>query len=379
MSSTLDATVARLHREAPFTDVHAHPSLKAWLYRRNLWRHYRSGKSFNPVSSRSDFKCLERGGVGVLWAAHYLPERQLFRDCRLARAAAAVLVPKHRRLLDGSLFERLLEMMDALEREIERRPEKTELALSAADAVRIRQAGKIAVVHTVEGAHVLEGDSDNLDKLAERGVAMLTLCHFYPNELAAHVDGIPKKMFLRKLSKFRFGAHGSPPLTDFGREVLKKLGTLPMIVDISHCTPEAREAIYAELDGERPIIASHVGVEHLNSDPYNLGDDEIREIARRGGAVGVIFLNYWLDASHPKKGLTAIWKTVEHIESVTGSWNHIVLGTDFDGFTDPPNDLKNASRLGRVTRMLLDRGVPEDAIKKILGGNAQRVLAAGWT
>ena len=210
MSSTLDATVARLHREAPFTDVHAHPSLKAWLYRRNLWRHYRSGKSFNPVSSRSDFKCLERGGVGVLWAAHYLPERQLFRDCRLARAAAAVLVPKHRRLLDGSLFERLLEMMDALEREIERRPEKTELALSAADAVRIRQAGKIAVVHTVEGAHVLEGDSDNLDKLAERGVAMLTLCHFYPNELAAHVDGIPKKMFLRKLCKFRFGDHGSP-------------------------------------------------------------------------------------------------------------------------------------------------------------------------
>ena len=55
-------------------------------------------------------------------------------------------------------------------------------------------------------------------------------------------------------------------------------------------------------------MASHVGVEHLKPDPYNLSDDEIREIARRGGAIGVIFLTYWLDKRHPKKGLDAIWR-----------------------------------------------------------------------
>ena len=71
--------VDRLHREAPLTDVHAHPSLKAYLFRRNLWKHFHSGSAFNPFSSRSDFKMLARGGVGVLWVAHILPERKLLR------------------------------------------------------------------------------------------------------------------------------------------------------------------------------------------------------------------------------------------------------------------------------------------------------------
>jgi membrane dipeptidase len=125
-------------------------------------------------------------------------------------------------------------------------------------------------------------------------------------------------------------------------------------------------------------MASHIGAAQLNPDPYNLGDEEIREIAKRGGAIGVIFMTYWLDREHPKNGLEPIWKTIEHIHDVTGSWDHIVLGTDFDGFTDPPDDLRDASSMGSVTRLLLERGVSEVDVAKVLGGNAQRVLAAGW-
>ena len=378
MSDGVDGQIQELHREAPLTDVHAHPSLKAYLFGRNLWRHYRSGKTFNPFSTRSDFRMLEKGGVGVIWSALHLPERKLFRDCLLLRLAALLLVPAYSKLMSGSRFERTLEMMDAMEREIQRRPDRVELAHSAADVDRIRGAGKLAVVHTVEGAHILEGDPDNLDRLADRGVAMLTLVHFYKNALAAQVDGIPKDMFVRKVCSFDFGVGASPPLTDFGRSVLAKMATLPMIVDVTHCTLEAREAVYAELNAERPIMASHIGVARHNPDPYNLVDDEIREIARSGGAVGVIFMDYWLDSANPGTGLPAIWKTVEHIRTVTGSWDHIVLGTDFDGFTDPPDDVRDASQLGRVTKMLLERGVPEEAVKKILGGNARRVLHTGW-
>ena len=378
MNGPLAARVGRLHLESPLTDVHVHPSLKAYLFGRNLWRHAWSGKTFDPFSSRSDFKMLEKGGTGVIWSALYLPERELFRDCFALRLATALLVPAYYKLMTGSLYERLLEMMDAMEREIRRRPDKVELALSAADVTRIRAAGKLAVVHTIEGAHVLEGDPDKLNALAQRGVAMITLAHFFPNGLAAHVDGIPKGMFIRKLCKFDIGAGGLPPLTDFGRAVLDKMKALPMIVDVSHCTPAARAAIYGELGGDRPIVASHVGVSRYNPDPYNLADDEIREIARSGGAVGIIFMTYWLDAAHPKDGLAAIWKTAQHIYDVTGSWDHVVLGTDFDGFTDPPDDVRDSSHLGRVTEMLLKRGVAEDDVKKILGGNAQRVLEAGW-
>lgn len=370
--------ITALHRTAPLTDIHVHPSLKAYLFRRNLWRHYWSGRTIDPLSSRSDFRSLERGGVGVIWAAHHVPERALFRDCLPLRIAAMLLVPAYRKLTTGSLFRRLLEMMDALEREIARRPDRIELARSVAEIDRIRAGGKIAVVHTVEGAHVLEGEPDRLQELAERGVAMLTLTHFYPNGLAAHVDGMPPDLPVRKLCDFEFGAGGSPALTDLGRAVLRKARDLRVVVDVSHCTPAARGAIYDELAGGGPIVASHVGAAALNPDPYNLTDDEIRAIARTGGGVGVIFMNHWLDPSDPAMGLDAIWRTLDHIRSVTGTWDHALLGSDFDGFTDPPDDLRDASRMGRLTEMLLARGVPETDVKKILGGNARRVLELGW-
>ncbi|MEE9578775.1 MAG: membrane dipeptidase, partial [Gemmatimonadota bacterium] len=69
---------------------------------------------------------------------------------------------------------------------------------------------------------------------------------------------------------------------------------------------------------------------------------------------------------------------LEHIRDVTGSWEHAMLGTDFDGFTDPPDDVPDASHLGAVTQMMIDRGLPEVEIKRILGGNALRVLQSGW-
>lgn len=374
-----DEKITTLHKEAPLTDVHAHPSLKAFLFRRNLWRHYVSGKTFNPFSSRSDFKSLTKGGVGVVWSAHYLPERQLFKDCFLLRLASIVTSPVYRKLTTGSLMQRLLEMMDAMEHEINRKPERTELAQSAADVIRIRAAGKIAFVHTVEGAHVLEGDLKNLDVLAKRGVAMLTLSHFYPNGIASHVDGMPRDMFIRKICKFNFQTFGTPPLTDFGKSLLSKMKTLPMVVDVTHCTPEARAAVYTELSGQRPIVASHIGVQSKNPDePKNLTDNEIREIKRSGGAIGVIFMTYWLDSSHPANGLEAIWNTLEHIYRVTGSWDYVMFGTDYDGFTDPPDDLPDASFMGRVTRMLLEHGLTDPEVRKILGENAQRVLKSGW-
>lgn len=377
MNTGRDSEIQRLHREAPLTDVHAHPSLKAYLFRRHLWWHYWSGSSFNPLSSRTDFRMLSKGGVRVVVASHYLPERRL-AECFWIRVAAFLLIPAYFKLMHGSRFRRLLEMMNAMEREAERRPDLVEVARSYAELERIRAAGKMAVIHAVEGAHALEGDLDRLDDLAQRGVAMLTLTHFYPNQVAAQVDGIPKDMIIRRICDLDLQPGSGPPLTEFGREVVRRCLDLGILVDITHCTPEARQAVYEEVAGSRPLVASHVGVQALRPDPYNLADEEIEEIARGGGAIGVIFVPYWLSSREEKTGLKSIWATLEHIHDVTGSWDHVMLGTDFDGFTDPPDDVPDASRLGAVTRMLLDRGLPEVEIKKILGGNAFRVLRAGW-
>jgi membrane dipeptidase len=372
--------IARLHREAPLTDAHAHPSLGAYLAGRNLWRRYWAGKRYNPFFSRADFETLTRGGVGLVWSALYLPERRLARDCRVISGLLRLLPWVYRKLTTGSPFARLLEMMDALEGEVDRRPERAAVARSVAELERIRCAGRLAVVHTVEGGHLLDGDPGNLDVLARRGVAAVTLTHFFDNRLARAANSIPDGFLVRRICCFRDGAGvgDGPPLTGLGREVIRRMLDLGMIVDVSHCAPDARREVYREVRGRRPVIASHVGVAALQPDPYNLADDELRTIAATGGAVGVIFMPYWLTRRPSRDGLGAIWETMRHIRSVTGSWDHVMLGTDFDGFSAPPRDLRDATKLGRVTRMLLEQALAEEDVKKVLGGNAMRVLREGW-
>ena len=372
--------IVTLHREAPLTDIHVHPSLKAFLYGWDLWSRHMAGKAFNPFALRSDFPALERGGVGVIWATHHLPEIELFRQCFLLTAAGFLVLPAYRKITTGSRLARILQMIDVFEREVAKQPHRAEVAMSVADLARIRAAGKIAVVHAVEGAHILEGKLESLDALAGRGVAVLTLAHFFDNGVAAQTSGgIPKHMLIRKLCPFKFTWSHPAPLTPFGKDVLRRMTALRMIADVTHCTPEARAAVFGELDGRRPVVATHVGVRRYNPDPYSLTDDELREIARRGGLVGVIFMTYWLrQPDPPTNGLDLIWQTVEHIRGVTGSFDHIALGTDFDGFTDPPDDVSDPTMLPRVTAMLLERGMAEPDVKKILGGNALRVLTTGW-
>ena len=383
----LSAAAERLHREAPLVDVHVHPSLKAWLFRRNLWRHIHSGAVLDPFSTRSDFVVLERGGVGVACVAHHAPEARMLKDCgvlRLATGAASLAFPNLRRIGRAPPWEILLEMMDELERQVARYPERAEIARSSADVDRIRRTDRIAVVHAVEGAHGLGTAADveesltRLETLAERGVAMLTLAHFYPNGLASHVVGIPDDFSIRRVCDFDFRAGTGEPLTARGRTLVRRMVELGVIVDVTHCTPQARAAVFAEVGGRRPVVASHVGVQALNPVDYNLSDDDIRAIARTGGGLGIIFMPRWLAAAAPARGLTAIERTIAHVRRVTGSDDHVMIGSDFDGFTDPPDDVADASWMGALTDHLLRRGMPEDAIRKLLGGNALRILEAGW-
>jgi microsomal dipeptidase-like Zn-dependent dipeptidase len=327
---------------------------------------------------------LTKGDVGAIWAAHYVPETQLFDDCRTLRWVGRLFIRDFGKVRSGSRFSELLRMIDLLESEVSKKPTRVEVARSVADLERIRQLLKLAVIHTVEGVHALDGDPDHLDELARRGVASLTLSHFYKNDAFEHTNGVPEGMSIQKMCKLRFETNWGPPaITDFGRAVLAKMKALHIIPDVTHCSPAAREAVYAEINREMPVIATHVGVRYLNADPYNLTDAEMGEIAATGGAVGVIFMNYWLSARRfdghpPKKGLDIIWDTIERIRDITGSFDYVMLGTDFDGFTDPPDDVRDSSQIWRLTDLLLSRGLSDTDIKKILGGNALRVLKAGW-
>ncbi len=155
---------------------------------------------------------------------------------------------------------------------------------------------------------------------------------------------------------------------------------LGVIIDLSHCTPAARQEVFdiADASGKRvPLMATHVGAYEINPTPYNLRDWEARRIARDGGVVGVIFMNYWLMPHETGQGLNFIARTIDHFVNVAGE-DHVGIGTDFDGFTDPPDDLKDASEMPRLTQRLLADGYGEERVNKILGGNALRVLREGW-
>ena len=87
---------------------------------------------------------------------------------------------------------------------------------------------------------------------------------------------------------------------------------------------------------------------------------------------------YWLSEDEGRPGAELIVDTMAHVAAVAGSWDHVAIGSDFDGFTTPPDDVRDASELGAITRALLSRGVAKSDIIKVLGGNADRVLRAGW-
>jgi membrane dipeptidase len=233
----------------------------------------------------------------------------------------------------------------------------------------------IAVIHSVEGAHSLDGKLDHLQKLFDRGVAYLTLAHFYKNEAVHPVFPYPESVQMPKC--FEGDRDLTLGLTAFGEQVIEKMIDLGMILDISHCTPPARKRVYDIVSKDLPIIASHVGAYEINPNPYNLKDWEIKKIADTGGVVAVIFMNYWLMAHETKRGLNAIARTIEHFVNV-GGIDHVAVGSDFDGFTDPPDDLKDASELPKLTQRLIAEGYHREEIEKIWGTNALRVLREGW-
>lgn len=365
------------------TDMHAHPAMNAFLWDRDLRRHYFCGHTFNPLASLTDFKMLEEGGVKVLWSSLHIPEREYF-DCPLIRFVAH-LTAGGRKILKLNAWECLLIMRGEMERQVAR-TDRFEIAGSNEELDGAIDAGKTAIVHTVEGGHVLGAglaDDDlagrlaRLDELADLGVASLTLAHLFPNKLAGHTEGIPPKPKIPGC-KLDEGVDPDLALTEMGEAVVDRMVERRIVPDVSHCTPAARNAVYGRVKGEIPIVATHAGVRSMKNADYNLDESDVDAIVASGGVVGVIFMPYWLEDANPKNGLDAIWKTMKTIHDWSGGWEHVAIGTDFDGFTDPPDDCDCASELPKIQARLESEGLSEEDIENVLGRNARRVLRNGW-
>jgi membrane dipeptidase len=378
-----------IHDSKPVIDLHIHPAMSRLVIKQNLNRRYVVSRSFNPFAVRASWPTLKAGGYGAILSVIHVPERGLLDDFPVIKWFKFLQPTLWKALMEVPYIDATLKIMDDLESSVQA-SDDVQLARSVSelDAI-LRQPiaqRRTAVVHAVEGAHSLGDPNDseadifrNLDTLYQRGVAYLTLAHFYPNRIANPCYPFPED-FANLSTNPAIWRDLTLGLTDLGKRVVERMIELGMLIDLSHCSPVARKEVFdiIEASGKRvPLLATHVAAYDYNATPYNLRDWEVKRIARDGGVVGVIFMPYWLLPHGHGQGLNDMARTIEYFVNVAGE-EAVGLGTDFDGFTTPPEDLKDASEMPRLTQRLLVDGFREESICKILGGNALRAVCDGW-
>jgi membrane dipeptidase len=227
---------------------------------------------------------------------------------------------------------------------------RTPADLQALLAARAQGGRTIGAMLSVEGAQNLEGKSENLDMLYNAGFRMIGLAHFFDNELAGSMHGEKKG-----------------GLTPFGRQMLAAMEQKGIIVDVAHASHAAFADVMAL--ATRPVVVSHGGVKGTCNTNRNLTDDELRQLAANGGIIGI---GYW-DAAVCAPTPAATAKAIVYAAKVAGI-DHVALGSDFDGSITAGIDTAHVSA---VTQALIDAGMSEADIAKVMGGNAIRLIGAG--
>ncbi len=213
--------------------------------------------------------------------------------------------------------------------------------------LRFENTKVLGVWLSLEGSHALEESIAAIDDLYSWGYRMLAPTHFFDTVWAGSKHGLQKG-----------------GLTELGKKWVRKIEDKSMIIDAAH----ASEKTVVDLleYAQRPFIVSHGGARAVCNNNRNLSDELLKQIAAKGGLVGV---GFWEDATCGKS-VAAIVKTLLHMVDVMGE-DHVALGSDFDGYVSSPID---AANVGQVTAHLVRAGVAESTIRKVMGENVYNFL-----
>jgi len=306
---------------------------------------------------------------------------------------------------DNHSANRTLEMIDTVKTDIiAAHPNEFLFSTTADDIVRAHQERKIAALMGIEGGHAIEDSLRLLRDYYALGIRYMTLTHFNTNDWAdAQGDWTDPKV------------HHHNGLTPFGKDVVREMNRLGMMIDISHTAdPTFYDAIATST---APVIASHSSCRAISSNTRNMTDDMIQKLAANGGVIEINFDCAYLsqrynDASKvvqaemrtkiadarkiedpaardaaieklraesteklPPATLADVVANIDHAVKV-GGIDHVGIGTDFDGVGCVPSDLESYDKFPRLTRALLEKGYSAEDIKKIYGGNLLRVMRA---
>jgi membrane dipeptidase len=296
--------------------------------------------------------------------------------------------------------KRSLDQIDAVREMVRTHSEDLALCTTAEEVRRAHAGGKIAVLMGVEGGHMIASDLGVLRSYAALGVRYMTLTHSVNDEWADSSTDKP--------------AHNG--LTDFGKDVVREMNRLGVMVDISHVSDKT---FYDALEvSEAPLIASHSSCRSICNAPRNMTDDMIRALCAKGGVIqinySVAFLSqqfrdslqaqpeiqtaiasevqkrcgdregcqmiekdkltreYVDQGKLPQIDWTIIVEHIDHVAKLVGA-DHVGLGSDFDG-ASMPYGMEHAGELPKITEALLTKGYSESDVQKILGRNTLRVM-----
>jgi microsomal dipeptidase-like Zn-dependent dipeptidase len=252
-----------------------------------------------------------------------------------------------RNLLDRALLysERLNDSMARADGQL--LPVRTVAELDQLVARHAADPRIVGALLASEGAHPLLADPAHVEVLFRAGFRMIGLAHFFDNPFSGSAHGLEKG-----------------GLTDQGRDLVRRMERLGIVVDLAHTSPKAIDDVLAM--ATKPVVVSHTGVRGTCDNQRNLSDAQLRAIAATGGVVGI---GYW-DTAVCGTEMRYITAAMRHVIGVVGD-DHVGLGSDFDGATTTGFD---TSALPALTQQMLNDGMSEATVRKILGGNVQRVL-----
>ena len=368
MPDLLSPSARRIVAGLPVFDAHADSLQRALDLGHDLGR---------ATPGHFDLERGRRGGLGALVFVAWVDPSYIAPERGGARRRTEALLAEFHRL-------------------IERHPDAVRWAGNGAMLDAAREARCLAGIPGIEGGHSIEGRIEVLEAFFERGVRVMTLV--WNNHLA----------WIRSCQP---GAGPEVPagLSDFGREVVRTMNALGMVVDVSHAGVRSFHDVLAT--SSKPVIASHSGCMAQSEHPRNLTDDQLRALRDTGGVVGIVFCTPFLDAaaraeetrlreSEAYRALTGenatalfcaqaaflqrearplpIARVLEHIVHAVDvcGVDHVGLGSDYDGIQRTPQGLEDASCYGNLAEGLLARGFAEADVVKILGGNMERVFRA---
>ncbi len=357
-----------LHREALVWDSHNDLSYRVLYEKLDI--------SHRLPAGHVDIPRLVEGGVDVQTVALYVEN---------------FLYPR-----PGRCYRQAKDLLTAMREAIEQNSDAVGLARTGADVERIVAQGKIAMPLAIEGGHAIENSLDNLRQFSDLGVSSMTLTHNVSHDWADS-----------GADEARWGG-----LNDLGREVVREMNRLGMVIDISHVSDET---FFDVLEVTRdPVIASHSGCRALNPHRRNMSDEMLAALAENDGVIGIVFvLNYltpeyseamsqlhavsqpWLQrvaeiedlelrivVQHlnagrewPLENRPTIEDVLDHIDHAVrvAGVDHVGLGADMYPRTPSPMGIRGVHDYPNITRGLRARGYGGEDVMKIMGGNFLRV------